>query len=419
MKRAVVLSGGGSNGAYQIGVWKALKKLNIKYDIVTGTSVGAINGTMMTQKTYYKAYYFWKRLSFDMIFNEKLKNNYHTKEGKKEVLKMYTKNIILEGGMEISKLESLLRSVIKIKKVYRSNIDYGLVTFKLSKLKPIEKTKKQIKENEFIDYVIASATCFPAFQKKIINNDSYIDGGIYDNLPINLAIKMGADEIIAVDLNCVGIKQNVKKKNINITYITPRSKLGSFLVFDSDLSNRAIDLGYNDTLKTFGKLDGNIYTFKKMQLKNLILDCEDNFKKELTNFFPQKTVYNTLITNTIKVLYKNNKPKTKDDISVLISCAVDNLGICFEIDETKIYKIYNFNNLVFDKINNIQYDKNKKISLIKFKDSKTRIKYLYEKIIYCIENKKYNEIDKNILLFPKDFISALYLYLMKKTKIEN
>ena len=43
MKRAVVLSGGGAKGAYQIGVWKALRKLKINYSIVTGTSVGALN----------------------------------------------------------------------------------------------------------------------------------------------------------------------------------------------------------------------------------------------------------------------------------------------------------------------------------------------------------------------------------------
>ena len=38
MKTAVVLSGGGSKGSYQLGVWKALRDLHIKYDIVTGTS---------------------------------------------------------------------------------------------------------------------------------------------------------------------------------------------------------------------------------------------------------------------------------------------------------------------------------------------------------------------------------------------
>ena len=53
--RAIVLSGGGSKGSYQIGVWKALRKLKIDYDIVTGTSVGALNATFMDQKKYQKA----------------------------------------------------------------------------------------------------------------------------------------------------------------------------------------------------------------------------------------------------------------------------------------------------------------------------------------------------------------------------
>ena len=32
-KKAVVLSGGGSRGAYQVGVWKALRKLHYRYKI--------------------------------------------------------------------------------------------------------------------------------------------------------------------------------------------------------------------------------------------------------------------------------------------------------------------------------------------------------------------------------------------------
>ena len=37
---ALVLAGGGSRGAYQIGVWQALREMGIEYQIVTGTSVG-------------------------------------------------------------------------------------------------------------------------------------------------------------------------------------------------------------------------------------------------------------------------------------------------------------------------------------------------------------------------------------------
>ncbi|MBQ6088299.1 MAG: patatin-like phospholipase family protein, partial [Firmicutes bacterium] len=46
-KTALVLGGGGSRGAYQIGVWQALKELGIRIDMVYGTSVGAINAAMV------------------------------------------------------------------------------------------------------------------------------------------------------------------------------------------------------------------------------------------------------------------------------------------------------------------------------------------------------------------------------------
>mgnify|MGYP001006247442 CR=1 FL=1 len=49
---AIVLGGGGSNGAYQIGVWKALKELKIKFHAIIGNSVGALNATLFIQNEY-------------------------------------------------------------------------------------------------------------------------------------------------------------------------------------------------------------------------------------------------------------------------------------------------------------------------------------------------------------------------------
>ena len=48
-KTALVLSGGGARGAYEAGVWQALTELGVKIDIITGTSVGAINAAMVAQ----------------------------------------------------------------------------------------------------------------------------------------------------------------------------------------------------------------------------------------------------------------------------------------------------------------------------------------------------------------------------------
>ena len=68
-KTALVLGGGGSRGAYEIGVWQALKALGIKIDMVYGTSVGAINAAMVAQGDLDLTAELWKELETDMVFD--------------------------------------------------------------------------------------------------------------------------------------------------------------------------------------------------------------------------------------------------------------------------------------------------------------------------------------------------------------
>jgi len=260
--RAVVLSGGGSKGSYEIGVWKALRKMHISYDIVTGTSVGALNAAFMVEGNYYKAKHLWNTLSFSYLFKEEIDNDLSTRD----LVKLYGKNILLHGGMDVENLERLIKESIHVKRFFKSRVDFGLITVNSKNLNPVEITKLEIDPNHLHDYLIASATCFPAFKKKQIKNDKYIDGGYYDNLPINLAIKMGATEIIAVDLKAIGVKQKIIDENIPITYITPNRPLANMLVFDKEDAKRGMRLGYLDTLKVYGRLEGKYFSFKKGQL---------------------------------------------------------------------------------------------------------------------------------------------------------
>ena len=188
--RAIVLSGGGAKGSYEIGVWKALRKNRIKFDIVTGTSVGALNGVMMVQGNYHYATKVWSKIDQSKILD---RDNF---KSKKEMVKFYAKSGI-HGGTEVQGLENIMESAINEKKFFKSKINFGIVTFNLSKMKHLELKKKDIKKGYLKDYVIASATCFPFFKRKKVGDNHFIDGGYYDNLPINLAAKMGADEIIA------------------------------------------------------------------------------------------------------------------------------------------------------------------------------------------------------------------------------
>ena len=221
--RALVLSGGGSKGAYQIGVWKALRELNIKIDIVTGTSAGALNAALITQNTYRRAIDTWKKINLNILFGEDAIES----DEIVDLYKLYGENFLKNGGMDTTKIQKIIKDALKTKRFYKSKIDFGLVTYSLTNKKPMELTKSQIKQHLLDDYLMASATCFPAFQKKEINGEEFIDGGYYDNLPINLALKMGADEIIAVDLSAPGFKKTPNKKVKTIT-IKPKSKLTNF-----------------------------------------------------------------------------------------------------------------------------------------------------------------------------------------------
>ena len=68
-KTALVLGGGGSRGAYEIGVWQALRELGIPVNMVTGTSVGAINGAMIAQDAFELAVSLWKEIDTPMVFD--------------------------------------------------------------------------------------------------------------------------------------------------------------------------------------------------------------------------------------------------------------------------------------------------------------------------------------------------------------
>ena len=48
----LVLAGGGTRGAYQVGAWKALQELNIKIKWIAGASIGALNGALFLQNDY-------------------------------------------------------------------------------------------------------------------------------------------------------------------------------------------------------------------------------------------------------------------------------------------------------------------------------------------------------------------------------
>lgn len=284
-KTALVLSGGGSRGAYEVGVWKALNEMGISIDIVAGASVGAINGAMVAQGDLTLTEKLWKQLETQMVFdidaapqsgNDDNNNREYNRSinipeiggiPASEAL-AYAREIVLNGGAGSSGLHSMLSEFIDEKKVRESGIDYGLVTTGYPDLNGHFLFLDDIPEGQLIDYIMASASCFPAVQKYVIDEKKYIDGGYRDNMPVEMGMNKGATSIIAVDLQAAGIvrKDTVEKARESCDefhLIRSSSELGNFLVFDTDNTLKLIQLGYLDTMKEFKNLDGIKYTFDK------------------------------------------------------------------------------------------------------------------------------------------------------------
>ena len=262
MKRAIALCGGGTKGAYELGAWKALKEMGIEYHIVTGTSIGAINGALMTSRDYDLALELWNTIRMEDVMAEGL-NLTTTIEGmynQREMLGSFLKKYVKNKGADISPFIEFIDRMIDEEKVRSSDIDYGLVTVQVPSMKALELRKEEIPEGKLKDFIMASASIFPIFPLHKIDGEMYLDGCYYDNLPIDLAVKMGAEEVIAIDLHTSPSHPNYVNKPY-VTYITPTRSLGTILNFERKILEDNIELGYYDTMKAFRYMAGKEYQF--------------------------------------------------------------------------------------------------------------------------------------------------------------
>ena len=265
-KTALVLSGGGSRGAYEAGAWQALTELGIQIDIVTGTSVGAINGAMVVQGDLDNTVRLWKEIETHMIFD--------VPEGTQP--REYAREIVFHKGAGTSGLKKLLKKYIDEETLRSAPADFGVVIVELPTFTPHYVYKEEMKPGQLLDYILASASLYPAIHSCKIDGKEYIDGGYADVMPVQMALDKGADEVIAVYLNAVGIvDRKALQATPNLTLIESKWDLGSTLIFDTDNARRIMRLGYLDAMKAYHVFDGEYYTFARGSFDKSTLKMAD------------------------------------------------------------------------------------------------------------------------------------------------
>ena len=357
----LVLEGGGAKGAYHIGAYKALMEEGIEIGGIAGTSVGALNGAILAQGDYEKAYDMWNNMTYSTVINasdeeiEKLKSG---KISKKDLgfIAEKIKGVISEGGLDITPLRILLMEVIDEEKVRNSGKDFGIVTVSLTDLKPLEIYVEDIPDGELVHYLLASAY-FPAFKKEKIGGKRYVDGGIYNNLPVNLLTDKGYKDLILIRTHGVGYVKKMDLDNLNTIVISPNEELCKTLDFETDSARYNLKLGYYDGLKALRGLKGLHYyivpsyslDYFMDYLWNLEEDKIDKLKKilKIDENIPSRRALFEFINPKLSSLLDVDK---KDDYDEIFYALVEKLAEIFGIERFKIYTYDELTDLVLEKL---------------------------------------------------------------------
>jgi len=269
--QGLVLSGGGAKGAYQVGVVKALEEIGYTYDCITGTSIGAINGAFVASGQTDILYDLWSELKLSDIIagDTELLHKLIALDVKAQdfhqIMRSF-KGIVEGSGLDVTPFKALVKKHLSEERIRSSQIELGMVTVSLTDFKPVELFKADIPQGMMLDYLIASAN-LPVFKIQRLEGKFYIDGGFYDNLPINLMASKGVMDMVAVDLGAIGMTRKPENQGLTIRTVSPSEDVGLLLEVTPKKAKRNLKLGYYDTLKVFQKYQGNRYFILPESLK--------------------------------------------------------------------------------------------------------------------------------------------------------
>jgi NTE family protein len=267
--RVLVLSGGGSKGAYQVGALKhILGELHVVYDAFCGVSVGAINCAFLSmfnygeeQQSVEQLISLWNELDTPKIYKRWFPfGRWHA---------LWNKSFF-----DSSPLQNLLRAGLSLEKIRASGkkINVGTVSLSSGKYTIFDQAS-----DYFIEAVIASAS-FPGMLTPVnFLGQLWTDGGVKEISPIQKAMEMGAD---IIDVIITSPQTRVKRFIENPTTV-------DILKRSIDLSTDKIMANDIEKVQMHNRLaEAGISDRKVVKLN--ILRPDYNLIEDLLDFRPEK-----------------------------------------------------------------------------------------------------------------------------------
>lgn len=300
---ALTLAGGGGKGAYEIGVWQALREIGLEKNLiaVSGSSSGALNSALISLNEFDKAKTIWSSI----MPKQFLDINYDTIIGPLNTLvkRTLTAGLCSRDGLidiidKYLNLEQLagarIPAYVSISRYSSDCIDC------LSEKPQVEYISlSEVSPDDAGQFLLASSAMPYIYPPEIIHGNVYRDGGLADNVPIYPMTSVGADNLIVVKLEPDDkADTSLYSKFKEVVEIIPSREIGDLFDGTLEFTSRNVMfrmlLGYYDTLRTFG--------LRMYRLNGIPLDYAEKKRREDADY-----------DKIISTLRRNNTVNRMDD----------------------------------------------------------------------------------------------------------
>lgn len=207
---ALVLSGGGARGAAHVGVIKVLEQYGVPIDIIAGTSAGAIVGGLYAAgKSAQQIEEALLSIDWQQVLSDAPPRARRTQENRSEERSTITREVAGIDNLQIrppaaliqgQQLDVILRN-LTLAASGVDDFDRMRVRYRAVATDAVTGDPVVLRSGDLALAMRASMAVPAVFSGVEIGGRLLIDGGLSNNIPISVAIEMGADVVIAVDIS--------------------------------------------------------------------------------------------------------------------------------------------------------------------------------------------------------------------------
>lgn len=214
-KVGLALGGGGARGLAHLGVWQRLEELGVEVHCIAGTSIGAIAGAVIAAGRVDAALEWcaqpgWKKLSSLVMETQ------------------FTSKALISG----KQIEKLLAEIIACKDFSELKMPFAAVATDLASGERVV-----LKSGKLIPAIRASMSIPGVFRPVEREGRTLIDGQLVDPVPVAACREMGADFVIAVDINPPDSPSSAKPfEKLNIVDVL----IGTLTIFNCEMTRRVL-----------------------------------------------------------------------------------------------------------------------------------------------------------------------------------